>query len=160
MSDFINSTVPGINLWMCPANDRRRYIVTSSLIGWAHTPNDPCCAYLWASTISTLRPRQNGRYVTDNISKCIILNENVWISLNISLKFVHEVWMNNIPVLVQIMAWRWPGDKPLSEPMVVKLLTHLGLNEVSVRSFADTVMTNFDIYIHIYIYSYHMGQSF
>ena len=28
--------------------------------------------------------------------------------------------INNIPVLVQIMAWGRPGDKPLSEPMLVK----------------------------------------
>ena len=27
---------------MCAANDRRRYNVTSSLIGWAHTQHDPC----------------------------------------------------------------------------------------------------------------------
>ena len=27
---------------MCPANKRRRYNVTSSLIGWAHSQNDPC----------------------------------------------------------------------------------------------------------------------
>ena len=27
---------------MCSANDRRRYIVTSFLFGWAHTQNDPC----------------------------------------------------------------------------------------------------------------------
>ena len=33
--------------------------------------------------------------------------------------------MNNIPALVQIMAWRRPGDKPLSEPMMVSLLTHI-----------------------------------
>ena len=33
--------------------------------------------------------------------------------------------INNIPTLIQIMAWRRPGDKPLSEPMMVKLLTHL-----------------------------------
>ena len=33
--------------------------------------------------------------------------------------------MNNIPALVQIMAWRRPGDKPLSEPMMVNLLTHI-----------------------------------
>ena len=29
----------GIVLCMCPANERRRYIVTSSLIGWAHSQN-------------------------------------------------------------------------------------------------------------------------
>ena len=32
---------PGISLGMHPANERRRYIVTTSLIGWAHTQNDP-----------------------------------------------------------------------------------------------------------------------
>ena len=32
---------------------------------------------------------------------------------------------NNIPALVQIMAWRRPGDKPLSETMMVSLLTHI-----------------------------------
>ena len=42
-----------------------------------------------------------------------------------SLKFVAKGPINNIPALVQIMAWRRPGDKPLSEPMVVGLLTHI-----------------------------------
>ena len=32
---------------------------------------------------------------------------------------------NKIPALVQIMAWRRPGDKPLSEPMLVRLPTHI-----------------------------------
>ena len=31
---------------------------------------------------------------------------------------------NNIPGLVQIMVWHRPGDKPLSEPVMVSLLTH------------------------------------
>ena len=33
--------------------------------------------------------------------------------------------IDNIPALVQIMAWRRPGDKPLSEPMMARLLTHI-----------------------------------
>ena len=33
--------------------------------------------------------------------------------------------INNIPALVQIMAWRCPGDKPLSETMMVSLPTHI-----------------------------------
>ena len=53
------------------------------------------------------------------------LNENVWISIKISLKFVPKGQINNIPSLDQIMAWRRPGDKPLSEPMMVSLLTHM-----------------------------------
>ena len=31
----------GIIPCMCSANESRRYIVTSSLIGWAYTQNDP-----------------------------------------------------------------------------------------------------------------------
>ena len=57
--------------------------------------------------------------------KCIFLNENVWISLKISLKFVPKGLINNIPSLVQIMAWRRPGDKPLSEPMMIISPTHI-----------------------------------
>ena len=55
----------------------------------------------------------------------IFLNENVWISIKISLKFVPKGQIDNIPALVQIMAWHRPGDKPLSEPMMVSLLTHI-----------------------------------
>ena len=39
-------------------------------------------------------------------------------------KFVRKGSINNIPALVQIMAWRRPGDKPLSGPMMVRLPTH------------------------------------
>ena len=72
-----------------------------------------------------LRPRQNGRRFADDTFKRIFLNENVRISIEISLKFVPRGPINNIPTLVQIMAWRRPGDKPLSEPMMVSLPTHI-----------------------------------
>ena len=75
--------------------------------------------------VNTLRPRQNGRHFADDIFKCIFLNENVWISIKISLKFVPNYPINNIPSFVQIMAWRRPGDKPLSEAMMVNLTTHI-----------------------------------
>ena len=78
-----------------------------------------------ALAINTLRPRRNGQHFTDNIFKRIFFIENVWISIKISLKFVPKVRIDNIPALVQIMAWRRPGDKPLSEPMMVRLPTHI-----------------------------------
>ena len=74
--------------------------------------------------VNTLRPRQNGHRFPDDFFKRIFMNENVWVLIKISLKFVPEGSISNIPALVQIMAWRRPGDKPLSEPMVVNLLTH------------------------------------
>ena len=53
------------------------------------------------------------------------LNENVQIPIKILLKSVPKGPINYIPALVQIMAWCRPGDKPLSEPMVVSLPTHI-----------------------------------
>ena len=75
--------------------------------------------------LNTLRPRQDGRLFPDDIFKYIFFNENVWILIKISLRFVPKAPINNIPALVQIMAWRRPGDKPLSEPMMVNLPTHI-----------------------------------
>ena len=153
---------------MHPANERPRYIVTSSLIGWAHTQNDPwiiqafhnktywtrqkilsnhLCIYhqqevgsggsavididhVWllfgtdhvivSLDINSSPPGQNGRHFADDIFKCMFVNEKFCILNRLSLKFVPKGLINNIPALVQIMAWCRSGDKPLSEPM----LTH------------------------------------
>ena len=56
--------------------------------------------------------------LSDDIFKCIFLNENDRIPIKISLKFVPRSPIDNKPVLVQVMAWRRIGDKPLSEPML------------------------------------------
>ena len=70
--------------------------------------------------VSTLRPRQNGRHFADDIFKCIFLNENVCISLKISLKFVSKVRMNNTPAMVQ----KWLGH-------YWRIYASLGLNELN-----------------------------
>ena len=68
---------------------------------------------------------KNGRHFPNDILKCIFLNKNVWISNTIWLKFVVlNRPVDNIPALGQIIAWRRPGDKSLSEPLV-SFLTHL-----------------------------------
>ena len=94
-------------------------VITSGNVGYTGVRNG--CFTL----VNTLRPRQHGRYFPDDIFKCIFLNENVGIPIKISMKFVPKGSINIIPALVQIMAWRRPGDKPLSEPMVVSLPTHI-----------------------------------
>ena len=76
------------------------------------------------SHFNTLGPRQNGCHFADDIFKCIFVNENVWIPIKMSLKFVPKGPINNIPALVHIMAWHRAGDKPLSEPMMVILPMH------------------------------------
>ena len=84
-------------------------------------------------TVCTLQPKQSCRHFADAIFKCIFLNENVRISLKVSLKFVPKVPNNNIPSLVQIMAWRRSGGKPIPEPIMVYLRKYasLGLNELN-----------------------------
>ena len=65
--------------------------------------------------LNASRPRRNEQHFPDDIFKRIFFNENVWIAIKISLKFVPMGPINNIPALVQIMAWRRSGDKSLSE---------------------------------------------
>ena len=37
---------------------------------------------------------------------------------------VHKVFrINGIPALDQVMAWRWPGEKPFCKQIIVSLLT-------------------------------------
>ena len=82
---------------------------------------DYWCNMSWS--FNTLRPRQKWYHL--DIFKGIFLHENVWIPIKISLKFISRGPICNIPALVQIMAGRRPGDKPLSEPMMSSLTTHI-----------------------------------
>ena len=96
------------------------------------TPSSRLWNFWWIktyTTFNTLRLRQNGHNFAEEVFKCIFWNENVWISLKISLKFVPRGQINNFPALVPIMAWHRPGDKPLSEPMMVNLLTHICISQ-------------------------------
>ena len=54
----------------------------------------------------------NGRHLADDFSKCILLNENVWIAIKISLKIVPKGPFNNIksdndlvPIRRQAITW-------------------------------------------------------
>ena len=62
--------------------------------------------------LNTLNWGQNGCHFEDNIFICILLYENVWILIKISLKFDFKGPINNIPALFQIMAWLRSGNKP------------------------------------------------
>ena len=58
--------------------------------------------------------------LADNIFKWIFLNENDRIPIQISLKFVPSSPIDNKPALVQVMAWRLFGAKPLPESMMTQ----------------------------------------
>ena len=73
--------------------------------------------------VNTARPRQNRRHFAEDVFKGIFLNKNF--PNNISLTYVPYDLIDNIPALVQIMAWCLLDDKPLSEQMMFGLLTHI-----------------------------------
>ena len=58
--------------------------------------------------------------VSDDIFKFIFLNKNDRIPIQISQKFVPRSPLDNKPALIQVMAWRRTGDKPLPEPMLAQ----------------------------------------
>ena len=75
-----------------------------------------------------LRLTHWGRDKMDAISQTFssaFFNENIWIPIKMSLKFVPKGSIYKIPASDQIMAWRRPGDKPLSEPMMINLPPHI-----------------------------------
>ena len=58
--------------------------------------------------------------LADDIFKCVFINKNDRIHIQISLKFVPSSPINQELALVQVMAWRRSGDKPLPEPMLTQ----------------------------------------
>ena len=64
--------------------------------------------------LNSIPPEQIRRHFADNIFRCIFVNEKFCILIKISLKFVSKGPIDDIPALVQIMAWYEIGNKPLS----------------------------------------------
>ena len=83
--------------------------------------NDRVGVYFQASGLSLTHWGWDKMAATlaDYTFKCISLNENSWILDNLSVKYVTWDIIDNMAALVQIMAWRRTGDKPLSEAMLL-----------------------------------------
>ena len=58
------------------------------------------CIFQIYQPVNRLRLRQNGRHIADDIFKFISLNENGWILIKSTMKFISKGPVNNIPALV------------------------------------------------------------
>ena len=105
--------------WYSWNSGQTGYIKPMSLT--AHTA---CKKYIYVSVLLIHLPLhgQNGRHFADDIFKCFFMNEKFCIAIQIPLKFVPEGPVYNNPALVEIIAWRRIGDKPLSEPMLTRFI--------------------------------------
>ena len=75
----------------------------------------------FSNWINSTLPGQNGSHFAGDIFRCIFVNEKFGILIKISLKLIPMGPIVINTALVKIMAWRWLGDKPLSEPMLTRL---------------------------------------
>ena len=60
--------------------------------------------------------------LADNNFKCIFMNENDRILIQMSLEFVPRSPIDNKPALVQVMAWCRTDDKLLPELMLTLII--------------------------------------
>ena len=89
-------------------------------IAQAAWTNLSCIVHTWLT--------HQGRNIIAAISQTTFSNAFSWMKMHeFCLRFHWNLFLrfNNIPVLIQIMASCWPGDKPLSEPVLVRLSTHI-----------------------------------
>ena len=112
------------NYWQYCSNWKTSYPYKFTSL-WDRTEKLQWSGIVLHTQFNTLRPRQNGQYLAEDIFKSIFFNENVWISIEISLKFLPKRPINNIPALVQIMACCLDGAKPLWCLMILNLPMHI-----------------------------------
>ena len=134
---------PKNHMGMCSANERRLYDVTSSLIGWAHTQNDPWgrCGIIFcylhgildvtivSLLLNTSRPHQDGWHYAVNIFKYTIFKINAYILFQISQKVALNMQLTIKSGLVQAVAWCWTGNRTLPVPMVTEFIYAWGCHQ-------------------------------
>ena len=84
---LVDTWVPGVT-WGCRMN-----ALEDSISSWWSRLG-------WTGTVNSSPPGQDGRHFADAIFRCIFVNENIHILIQISLKFVPKGPIENNPALV------------------------------------------------------------
>ena len=107
---------------------------------------------LIATINNSSSPGQNGRYFGRRQFQMHFLNENDRIPIRISLNFVPRSPIDNNPALVQVMAWRRTGAKPLPELMLTQFtdayMRHLGEMRKNMGINREHILNSFIIDIY------------
>ena len=84
--------------------------------------------------------------LADGIFKYVFLNENDRIPMKMSLKCFTKCPVDNKPALIQVMAWRRTGDKPLHKPMMAQV------TNAYIRHKGDELMRDINKGMYGYVY--------
>ena len=117
-------SVSDVGLILSRYTSERKHFVNSCALVNMILNNSRCLLHIEPRRRQSLT--RCGRDRTDVISQTIFwmyFLEGECMNFDINLEFVTKGPINNIPALVQIMAWRWPGDRPLCEPMMIRIPT-------------------------------------
>ena len=101
--------------WKCHLHNGGHFVSASITVELNESPADQYWLQLNSSPLDKM-----ATILAGNIFKCIFLNENHKIPIQISLKIVPRSPIDNKPALVQVMAWRRTGDMPLPELMLTQ----------------------------------------
>ena len=107
------------------------------VMAWCHQTTSHYLSQCWPRSLwpygvtrpqwfNSSPPGQTGHHFSDYNFNRIFLNENDTIPIQISLKYVPRSPTDNKPALVQVMAWRRTGDKPLLGPTMTHFIDTYG----------------------------------
>ena len=108
-----------------PCFDTYMYITWTASQGKSHTCITCKSKFIAAPLLTHLPLDKVAAILADDIFNCIFLNENDRIPIQISLNYITGSPIDKKSALVQLMAWRQTGDKPLPEQWWPSSLTHI-----------------------------------
>ena len=122
-----------------------------------HQATSHCFSVCWTTWHQYINHSELTHWGWDKMvatSQTTVSNTFLWIKcmnlLKISVKIVPMGPINNSPALVQTMAWHQPGNKPLSELMMVSLLMPICITRPQWFNWKTTVWLSWDIHMNHY----------
>ena len=103
---YTGCSCPGIILYMHLANERWRHIVTSSLIGWAHTQNDACLSG-HCHIITESCPDAN--FVITLLTPQVVVMTLGWCQREVVSSDASRNLLSGVPCKIATNTDLWPG---------------------------------------------------
>ena len=123
-SHLIFWTRAGIILCMRPANEWRRYNVTSSLIGWAHSQNGACKSQYHTCVKTGIK------------CNIYVLNIWLWIGWAITYSFLNKQHLNCLGTKIgDVMLSEESNHQILCEPTLSSYVKNTFCNKVQIQKF-------------------------
>ena len=113
----------------------------------------------WPQWVNTRRPIQSGQHLGDNFFKCILLNENEYILIQFSLKFVPKGLINDKSALVEIMAWCWQATRHYLNRCRARCVMPFGFTKPLMLTLKGSRNSSAEDYTHALLFGSHFTKQ-